>query len=67
MPLWYPDGRRRGVQRAVTNHEVGVFGAPTSLLVYCTDPGETVCDGVDDNCDTVVDEGLLEEDWLVEL
>src|SRR5690606_15255330 len=24
----------------------------------CADPGETVCDGVDDNCDGAIDEGL---------
>jgi hypothetical protein len=32
-------------------------GHPARTL--CDDPGETVCDGVDDNCNGSVDEGLL--------
>jgi hypothetical protein len=31
----------------------------TSSLICCHDPGETACNGQDDNCDGSVDEGLL--------
>jgi len=32
-------------------------GQPRQIL--CNDPGETVCDGIDDNCNGQIDEGLL--------
>jgi hypothetical protein len=38
------------------------YSNPNYTLV-CTDPGETICDGIDDNCDGQIDEAPADGAW----